>query len=53
MSNLRPVSQRLKAATAYPDDWFDSLAGPYLMLRAAVRRLDYALAEERAEDEVA
>ncbi|SFJ13129.1 TIGR02302 family protein [Albimonas pacifica] len=53
MSNLPPASQRLKAATAYPDDWFDSLAGPYLMIRSAIRRLDYALADGRESEEVA
>ena len=53
MSNLPPVSQRLKAVTAYPDDWFDNLAGPYLMIRTAIRRLDYALDDGREVEEVA
>ncbi|MDF2234539.1 TIGR02302 family protein [Albimonas sp. CAU 1670] len=52
MGNLAPASQRLKAATAYPDDWFDNLAGPYLMIRSAIRRLDYALADGRQAEEV-
>ena len=43
LSNLFPARQRLRAITAFPDDYFDGAAGPYLLIRTAMRRLDYAL----------
>ncbi|MEC9432984.1 MAG: TIGR02302 family protein [Pseudomonadota bacterium] len=43
LSNLFPARQRIRAITAFPDEYFDGAAGPYLLIRTALRRLDYAL----------
>lgn len=44
--------QRLKAVTAWPEDWFGDHTGPYLVARTAMRRLGYALDDGRAEREI-
>ncbi|MEM6439743.1 MAG: DUF4175 family protein, partial [Pseudomonadota bacterium] len=51
LSNARGVMQRLKAVTAFPDAYFGERTQPYLIIRSAIRRLDYAMDGGRvAED---
>ena len=43
LSNLPEATLRLKAVTAYPEDYFGARTKPYLVARTAIRRVDYAL----------
>ncbi|MGG7566248.1 TIGR02302 family protein [Rhodovulum sp. DZ06] len=47
----RDALQRLRAVTAWPEDWFGESTGPYLVARTAMRRLGYALEDGREEAE--
>lgn len=53
MAEAAPALQRLRAVTAYPEDWFTDTMRPYLIVRTAMRRLAYALEDGREEDEIA
>jgi uncharacterized protein (TIGR02302 family) len=44
------VHRVLDAVTAYPEDVFDDVTA-YMTLRSAIRRLDYALSDERLTEE--
>ena len=51
LSNAPDMVLRLKAVTAFPDEYFGERTQPYLIIRSAIRRLDYALDGGRvAED---
>ncbi|MFT7390981.1 MAG: hypothetical protein ACI9ZH_001208 [Paracoccaceae bacterium] len=52
MNELPPALQRLRAVTAYPEDWFAKTMRPYLVVRTAMRRLEYALADGREAQEI-
>ena len=43
--------RRLRAVTAFPEDWFGDETGAYLVIRTAMRRLGYALDDGRVEAE--
>lgn len=53
LAEARPALQRLRAVTAYPEDWFTETMRPYLIVRTAMRRLSYALDDGREEAELA
>lgn len=51
VTDARDVLQRLRAVTAWPEDWFGAQTGPYLVARTAMRRLGYAIEDGREEAE--
>lgn len=51
-AEARPALQRLRAVTAYPEDWFTDTMRPYLIVRTAMRRLAYALDDGREDAEI-
>jgi uncharacterized protein (TIGR02302 family) len=52
MAEARPALTRLRAVTAYPEDWFGERTRPYLVVRTAMRRLAYALDDGREGEEI-